>query len=285
MAAPSASPCIVWFRDDLRLSDHPALYAAAETGEPVICLYVFDEVSEALRAPASRPLGGAARWWLAQSLRALQDRLAALGASLRAAQGPGGQASSPNWRARPVPARCSGTRSRKRRIRRWPIGSPRRCKRSASLRNASPATSWRPRLRPHQGRPGLAGVHAVLAAGAGPGRSARAAAGAEDVASAAGPRRRHARKLGPRARRIRTGPAACAKLGRPARYQASSGSRNFLQQAWPATPAGATGPTATAHRGSPRTCALARSARGRSGTPPALPRPNALPCPATSTNS
>ncbi|MGZ3351191.1 MAG: deoxyribodipyrimidine photo-lyase, partial [Xanthobacteraceae bacterium] len=32
MAGTSASPCIVWFRDDLRLSDHPALHAASKTG-------------------------------------------------------------------------------------------------------------------------------------------------------------------------------------------------------------------------------------------------------------
>jgi deoxyribodipyrimidine photo-lyase len=29
------SPVIVWFRDDLRLADHPALSAAAATGAPV----------------------------------------------------------------------------------------------------------------------------------------------------------------------------------------------------------------------------------------------------------
>ncbi|MGA7995038.1 MAG: deoxyribodipyrimidine photo-lyase, partial [Bradyrhizobium sp.] len=68
MAGTSASPCIIWFRDDLRLSDHPALHAASKTGKPVLCLYVFDEVSEALRPPGARPLGGASRWWLAQSL-------------------------------------------------------------------------------------------------------------------------------------------------------------------------------------------------------------------------
>lgn len=39
MTPPS---CIVWFRDDLRLSDHPALHAASRTGGPVICLYVLD---------------------------------------------------------------------------------------------------------------------------------------------------------------------------------------------------------------------------------------------------
>src|SRR5580704_11562408 len=74
---------IVWFRDDLRLSDHPALHAAAKTGAPVSGLYVFDEVSQGMRR-----LGGAARWWLAQSLRALQADLQARGASLVLRRGP-----------------------------------------------------------------------------------------------------------------------------------------------------------------------------------------------------
>jgi deoxyribodipyrimidine photo-lyase len=72
-----APPVLVWFRDDLRLSDHPALHAAATTGAPVICLYVLDE-----KSPAVRPLGGAARWWLAQSLRELQASLQRIGGSL-----------------------------------------------------------------------------------------------------------------------------------------------------------------------------------------------------------
>jgi deoxyribodipyrimidine photo-lyase len=88
MASQTPRPCIVWFRDDLRLSDHPALHAASKTGAPVICLYVFDEQSAALRAPNARPLGGAARWWLARSLRALQTRLAAVGSSLVLRSGP-----------------------------------------------------------------------------------------------------------------------------------------------------------------------------------------------------
>jgi deoxyribodipyrimidine photo-lyase len=88
MASKSASPCIVWFRDDLRLSDHPALHAASQTGAPVICLYVLDEASAALRAPTARPLGSAARWWLAQSLRALQARLASISVPLLLRRGP-----------------------------------------------------------------------------------------------------------------------------------------------------------------------------------------------------
>jgi deoxyribodipyrimidine photo-lyase len=72
----SPQPIIVWFRDDLRLSDHPALHTAAKAGAPVVCLYVLDEASPA------RALGGAARWWLAQSLRALQTGLQAADAQL-----------------------------------------------------------------------------------------------------------------------------------------------------------------------------------------------------------
>jgi deoxyribodipyrimidine photo-lyase len=85
MASQSALPCIVWFRDDLRLADHPALHAASQSGAPVICLYVFDDREH---APNARPLGGATRWWLAQSLRALQQRLDAVGSALLLRAGP-----------------------------------------------------------------------------------------------------------------------------------------------------------------------------------------------------
>ena len=72
----SGAPLIVWFRDDLRLSDHPALHATSETGAPVICVFILDEESALLRPPRSRPRGGASRWWLAQSLKALNQTLA-----------------------------------------------------------------------------------------------------------------------------------------------------------------------------------------------------------------
>src|SRR5437660_884285 len=78
MTGLTIRPCIVWFRDDLRLSDHPALHAASKTGAPVVCLYVLDEESCAPKAPDVRPLGDATRWWLAQSLRALNDSLVAV---------------------------------------------------------------------------------------------------------------------------------------------------------------------------------------------------------------
>ena len=61
----SVAPSIVWFRDDLRVADHPALAAAVEHGAPIVCVYVLDEES-----PGIRPLGGAAKWWLHGSLAA-----------------------------------------------------------------------------------------------------------------------------------------------------------------------------------------------------------------------
>jgi len=51
----------------------------------VICLYVLDEPG---RVSDARPLGGATRWWLAQSLRALQMRLQAVGSALVLRKGP-----------------------------------------------------------------------------------------------------------------------------------------------------------------------------------------------------
>ncbi|MBF4548806.1 cryptochrome/photolyase family protein [Pseudoclavibacter sp. VKM Ac-2888] len=72
-----ASPTLVWFRDDLRIHDHPALHVALERGRPVIALFVLDEES-----PGVRALGGAAKWWLHHSLLALRERLEEIGGAL-----------------------------------------------------------------------------------------------------------------------------------------------------------------------------------------------------------
>src|SRR5690349_19472669 len=83
-----SSNVIVWFRDDLRLSDHPALHEAAKSGVGVVGLYVLDDSSIPVCERETRPLGGAARWWLAQSLRRLQESLAAIGGTLVLRRGP-----------------------------------------------------------------------------------------------------------------------------------------------------------------------------------------------------
>lgn len=83
--APSSGdgPVFVWFRNDLRLTDNPALDAAVRTGRPILCIYVFDEESPGLRA-----LGGASRWWLHHSLASLGKRIAHSGGTLALLRGP-----------------------------------------------------------------------------------------------------------------------------------------------------------------------------------------------------
>ncbi|MEE1656309.1 deoxyribodipyrimidine photo-lyase [Microvirga sp. CF3062] len=83
MNSDSHAPVLVWFRDDHRLSDNPALTAATATGSQVLCFYVLDDVSEGIR-----PLGGAARWWLHGSLKALGDALEHAGSNLLILRGP-----------------------------------------------------------------------------------------------------------------------------------------------------------------------------------------------------
>ncbi|WP_411731201.1 cryptochrome/photolyase family protein [Paeniglutamicibacter sp.] len=71
-----ASSTIVWFRDDLRVADNPALCAAMASG-PATALFILDEQS-----PGVRPLGGAAKWWLHHALNELRESLAGLGVPL-----------------------------------------------------------------------------------------------------------------------------------------------------------------------------------------------------------
>jgi len=74
--AQADAPIIVWLRSSLRLADHPALHAADASGRPLLCLYVLDDTAD------GRPLGAASRWWLAQSLKALDKELQQRGGAL-----------------------------------------------------------------------------------------------------------------------------------------------------------------------------------------------------------
>lgn len=73
--ASTTAPIIVIFRNDLRISDNKAIAAVAETGRPVVPLFIFDE-------QGARPAGAASRWWLHHSLSALMKSLEALGSEL-----------------------------------------------------------------------------------------------------------------------------------------------------------------------------------------------------------
>ncbi|PKP89414.1 MAG: deoxyribodipyrimidine photolyase, partial [Alphaproteobacteria bacterium HGW-Alphaproteobacteria-16] len=67
---------LLWFRRDLRLSDQAALIAAAGEG-PVVPVYVLDD-----ETPKHRAMGGASRWWLHHSLKALDASLKEKGSRL-----------------------------------------------------------------------------------------------------------------------------------------------------------------------------------------------------------
>ena len=64
---------LVWFRQDLRIADNPALAHAAACGR-IVPLYILDDVT----APARWRMGSASRWWLHHSLTALRDSLGGL---------------------------------------------------------------------------------------------------------------------------------------------------------------------------------------------------------------
>ena len=72
----SESVDIVWLRDDFRLDDQPAIHAAAK--QPTLFVYIHDE-----SGGGARPLGGAAKWRLAESLTALEAELSARGGASR----------------------------------------------------------------------------------------------------------------------------------------------------------------------------------------------------------
>src|SRR6476660_1219774 len=78
---------IVWFRNDLRLADNPALIAGLGSGRAVVPVYVLDEETEGVRPP-----GAASRWWLHHSLQSLDAFLHALGSRLVLRRGPAEQA-------------------------------------------------------------------------------------------------------------------------------------------------------------------------------------------------
>lgn len=65
-----SQPIILWFRQDLRLSDNPAFHSAAGEASPVLPVYVLDDESA-----GEWSMGAASRWWLHHSLNALDREL------------------------------------------------------------------------------------------------------------------------------------------------------------------------------------------------------------------
>ncbi|MEL6169906.1 MAG: deoxyribodipyrimidine photo-lyase [Pseudomonadota bacterium] len=68
------APIIVWVRRDFRLHDNPLLKAAADTGRPVIPVFLYDGVAEAM--------GACPRWRLGIGAEAFDARLKEIGSRL-----------------------------------------------------------------------------------------------------------------------------------------------------------------------------------------------------------
>ena len=66
----NTKPIIVWFRNDLRLKDNPALAEAAAAGGPVVPVYIHAPDEEGDWRP-----GAASEWWLHHSLQSLEKEL------------------------------------------------------------------------------------------------------------------------------------------------------------------------------------------------------------------
>ncbi|WP_419909156.1 cryptochrome/photolyase family protein [Hoeflea sp.] len=75
----TSGTAIVWFRQDLRLHDNPALSLAAQAGR-VLPIYILDD-----ETAGKYRMGGASRWWLHHSLASLDK---ALGGRLQLFRGP-----------------------------------------------------------------------------------------------------------------------------------------------------------------------------------------------------
>ena len=74
----SVPTTLIWFRQDLRTDDQPALQAAARGGRPLLGLYVW---------PNEGTLTARRRYFIWQSLRDLQARLAKCGIPLHVREG------------------------------------------------------------------------------------------------------------------------------------------------------------------------------------------------------
>ena len=70
MSKKKAPTTLIWFRNDLRIHDNPAIQAAIERGGAIIPVYIDDQAGE-----GDWPIGGASKWWLHHALLDLRKQL------------------------------------------------------------------------------------------------------------------------------------------------------------------------------------------------------------------
>ena len=253
---------IVWFRNDLRLADNPALIAGLGSGRPVVPVYVLDEETEGVRPP-----GAASRWWLHHSLQALDASLRALGSRLILRRGPAEQvigelaaecdASAVYWNR----AYDQGSRERDARLKQAFDG------RGVAARKPEGQPAVRAVGGEDAGRRALQGLHAVLARLPQPAVARSAAAGAQHLPA---PAHWPASDQLAAWRLLPGAPDWAGGLGAawtPGEAGASRASRHSSTTRWRATARRATCRRSTAPRGCRRIWPSARSRRARSGGP------------------
>ncbi len=234
-----AAPAIIWFRNDLRLADHPALGEAVTSGRPILPLYIFEV--------EGRPLGGAA--------------LVARGQPRGAGGGAGRARRAAAAPPRQGGGRPAGPRARDRR-RRGPLEPPGRGdgRRTRHRRRGCPAPGRHPQIGRCASSP---------PSGA---RSSRRATRRHRCRRprASGPTRRRWRamrlRIGDCAPQCPIGRRVSPSRGSPARPRRRTACATSSTMRWRATRASTTAPIARAVRCCRPICAGARSGRGRSGT-------------------
>lgn len=80
------APAIIWFRDDLRLADNPALEFATARNRAIIPIFIFET-----NIPKHAQLGGAQKWMLHFALKSFGSNIESLGAELIIRKGDPGQ--------------------------------------------------------------------------------------------------------------------------------------------------------------------------------------------------
>ena len=81
METNDTQPIIVWFRQDLRIKDNPALFHACKSGRPIIPVYILDD-----SFPGPWKMR-ASKWWLHHSLQSLDQTLQKYGSKLHLFKG------------------------------------------------------------------------------------------------------------------------------------------------------------------------------------------------------
>jgi deoxyribodipyrimidine photo-lyase len=80
-------PILYWFRNDLRLHDNPALWAAQQTGAPIYTVFVFDELWLSPTSLGFDRCGPQRLAYWQNAVLALQEKLRAMGGDLHIFKG------------------------------------------------------------------------------------------------------------------------------------------------------------------------------------------------------